>query len=144
MDSNAKLGPKYIHNDPKPMSKNGELLAAVIDDNDLIVVNGSSLCEGTVTRFRKTINSVEESVLDHLIVCKSFFSLVSKMTIDEAGQYSLTKYTNKRGYAVCSKVSDHRTIIAEINYKVSNKISRNERTEIYDYKNKESVEMFVK
>ena len=38
MDSNAKLGPKYIHDDPKPMSKNGELLAAIIEDNDLIVV----------------------------------------------------------------------------------------------------------
>ena len=29
-------------------------------------------------------------------------------TIDEAGQYSLTKYTNKTGGITCAKESDHR------------------------------------
>ena len=62
MDSNAKLGPTIIKGDPKPKSENGKLLENVISENDLIVVNASSICEGTITRYRKTINSEEESL----------------------------------------------------------------------------------
>ena len=93
MDSNAKLGPSII---PKPKSENGKLLERVITENDLIVVNASAICEGVITRYRKTINSVEEAVLDHFIVCREMFKLIRSMIIDEIGKYSLTKYKNKR------------------------------------------------
>ena len=116
MDSNAKLGSSIIPGDPKEQTENGKLLAKVITDNDLIVVNATQLCNGVITRHRETINGVEESVLDHFIVCKDFFKLVLNMTVDEAGKYSLTKYTNKTGAVRCAKESDHRTIIVEIKY----------------------------
>ena len=94
MDSNAKLGQQFIPLDPKPISDNGILLGKIVEENNLVVVNGTSKCEGVITRYRKTINSVEESVLDHMIVCDLFFKLITKMTIDESGTYALTKYTN--------------------------------------------------
>jgi hypothetical protein len=46
MDSNAKLGPSIIHDDPKPKSDNEKLLGKVILENNLVVVNATSVCEG--------------------------------------------------------------------------------------------------
>ena len=80
MDANSKLGSAYIPGDKKPMSKNGRLLAKVIEENDLIVVNGTAKCDGVITRYRKTINGVEESVIDFFIVCRQFFNLVNSLT----------------------------------------------------------------
>ena len=42
MDSNAKLGSKLIPLDPKPQSANGMLLAQVLENNNLTVVNDFS------------------------------------------------------------------------------------------------------
>ena len=72
LDANSKLGSKHVPGDPKEQTKNGKLLEKVIEDNDLIVVNGTDLCEGVITRFRKTINECEESVIDFFIVCRRF------------------------------------------------------------------------
>ena len=94
----------------------GKILEKVIVENDLTVVNSTELCSGTITRFRETINSIEQSVLDHFIVCRDFFKLVRNMIVDEAGKYSLTKYTNKTGNTMVTKESDHRTLILEIDY----------------------------
>ena len=83
MDANSKLGSKAIRGNPEEkQSKNGELLEKVVEDNDLIVVNATALCEGTITRFRKTINREEKSVLDYFIVCRRFFMLIIKMEMN--------------------------------------------------------------
>ena len=76
MDANAKLGSKVILNDPHPQSKNGKLLENLIEDNDLVVVNGSALCEGLINRKRVTVASTEESILDYFIVCKEMFKRI--------------------------------------------------------------------
>ena len=55
MDANSKLGPGIIPGDPEEQSKNGKLLEKIINDNDLVVVNGTDLCKGVITRYRKTI-----------------------------------------------------------------------------------------
>ena len=143
MDSNAKLGPSIIPGDPKPMSENGKLLEKVIVDNELIVVNATHICEGIITRYRKTVNGEEESVLDHFIVCRDMFKLVKNMKIDEIGQYSLTKYSNKTGEKSYAKESDHRTIIIELNLAWPPETKHEERVEIFDYKNSTNFERFV-
>ena len=144
MDSNAKLGPTIIKGDPKPKSENGKLLENVISENDLIVVNASSICEGTITRYRKTINGEEESVLDHFIVCREMFKIIKRMVIDELGKFSLTKYTNKRGDKTCMKESDHRTIVVELDLNwVPEVKTKEERIEVYDYKNVDNFKKFV-
>jgi len=145
MDSNAKLGPSIIPGDPKPQSENGKLLEKVIVNNDLIVVNASQLCEGIITRFRKTIQCVvEEAVLDHFIVCKEFFKNVTRMVIDENGAYALTKYTNSKGDETCIKESDHRTMFLELDLAWNTSTNRkDERIEIFNYKNTEDFATFV-
>ena len=40
----------------------------LVDDNNLIVVNSTFLCQGLITRIRKTVLSVEKSVIDYFIV----------------------------------------------------------------------------
>ena len=143
MDSNAKLGSKIIPSDPKEKSENGKLLEKIVNENDLIVVNGTELCNGTITRHRETINNIEESIIDHFIVCKDFFKLVVNMTVDEAGKYSLTKFTNKTGDKICVKESDHRTLILEIKYTWnSSSYKKDERREIFNYKNTEDFKTF--
>ena len=143
MDSNAKLGSKIIPGDPKEKSENGKLLEKIVNENDLIVVNGTELCNGTITRHRETINNIEESIIDHFIVCKDFFKLVVNMTVDEAGKYSLTKFTNKTGDKICVKESDHRTLILEIKYTWnSSSYKKDERREIFNYKNTEDFKTF--
>ena len=143
MDSNAKLGPVIIPGDPKEQSENGKLLEKVVVENDLIVVNSTELCSGLITRHRKTINSIEESVLDHFIVCKDFFKQVISLKIDEAGKYSLTKFTNRAGNILCTKESDHRTLILEISFRwdpLNDK--KDDRIEIFNFKNDEDFATF--
>ena len=142
MDSNAKLGPTIIPGDPKPKSENGKLLEKVINDNELIVVNAKPICNGVITRHRKTINNEEDSVIDHFIVCKGMFKLVQKMTIDEAGKNSLTKFTNKSGDKTGTKESDHRTIVIELNLDWNPNYPC-DRLELFDYKNSKNFEKFI-
>ena len=143
MDSNAKLGPLIIPGDPKEQSKNGKLLEKVVVEKDLIVVNSTEICSGIITRHRKTINSIEESVIDHFIVCKDFFKQVISMKIDEAEKYSLTKFTNRTGNILCTKESDHRTLILEIRFNWDSlNDKKDERIEIFNYKNNEDFATF--
>ena len=143
MDSNSKLGSNIIPGDPKPQSENGKLLERIVIENDLIVVNATMLCDGTITRHRETINNIEEAVLDHFIVCKEMFKQVSKMVIDEKGAYSLTKYTNKKGDKTLTKESDHRTMILELDIQwIADTKSKDERIEVFNYRNNSDFETF--
>ena len=63
MDSNSKLGTKYIPNNPHDISPNGKIIASIIDRHALIVVNGLERCKGLITRQRDTINRSEKVVL---------------------------------------------------------------------------------
>ena len=68
--------------DPKPQSKNGRLLMNIVSENGLIVVNGSDLCSGVITRYGKTSTRTEQSVLDFFIVCEKFFTYITSMAVD--------------------------------------------------------------
>ena len=77
----------FIPGDPKPQSKNGRLLMNIVNENGLIVVNGSDLCSGVITRYRKTSTRTEQSVLDFFIVCEKFFTYITSMLVDEARKF---------------------------------------------------------
>ena len=69
MDANSKLGKELIPNDPKDQSPNGAVLAGIIKRNVLIVVNSlETKVKGLITRKRVTVDGVEESVIDFVIV----------------------------------------------------------------------------
>ena len=55
MDSNSKLGPEIIPNDPHTQSGNGKILAEIVSRHGLIVANGlTEKCKGLITRKRVT------------------------------------------------------------------------------------------
>ena len=138
MDANAKLGSKFIKNDPHLQSKNGELLETIVEENDLIVVNGTEVCDGLITRKRVTVTKTEESILDYFIVCKDMFKRVQSMKIDEERKHAFTKYSTTRGRKSV-KISDHNLLTLEFkapwNTKSENK---NPRIEIFNYSDQES------
>ena len=72
-DANSKLGKSWIPGDPHEISANGKLLADMISNQNLVVVNSTDKCHGVITRFKKTINGQEKSILDYYIVCQELF-----------------------------------------------------------------------
>ena len=142
LDANSKLGSALIPGDPKPQSSNGKLLQRFIEENDLICVNGTTLCEGVTTRFRKTVNSIERSVLDYFIVCKKFFKLILQMKIDEERTYPLTKYSTIMGQKDI-KESDHNLLWLKLQLKWSSfNENKDQRNEIFNFKNVENFQNF--
>ena len=140
MDANSKLGPELIKGDPDHQSKNEKVLEKILQDNDLIVVNGTQLCEGVITRYGKTINNEEQSVINFFIVCRKLYRLIQSLFIDEKWIYHLTKYSDKKGNKNV-KESDHNLMILNIvtNWKTSVE-DKDERIEIYNYRNKDDFE----
>ena len=51
MDANSKLGYELIPGDPKAKSKNGKCLQRVIEENNLVCVNSTDLCQGVIMRY---------------------------------------------------------------------------------------------
>ena len=142
MDANSKLGYQFVPNDPNTQSRNGKLLSKVIINNDLIVVNGTNLCVGLITRFRKTVNSTERSVIDFFLVCREFFKMIVCMKVDEDRAFTLTKFSGKTGNKNM-KESDHNMLELKINTKWSTNIMEKEvRTEVYNYKHTENFKVF--
>ena len=66
------------------MSENGKILGGIINRNALTVVNGMrDMCEEQITRERRTINSVEKSVIDFVIVSQDLVVEILPMMIDD-------------------------------------------------------------
>ena len=142
MDANAKLGNECFSRDPHPQSSYGELLFEFCERNNLVICNTTDLCQGSITRQRKTINGLEESILDYVIVCQEMFSYLSSMVIDEARTFVLTKYAKIRGKTVITQ-SDHNPIICQFNYLWSDNVQNGEqRREIFNYKDPEGLIKF--
>ena len=143
MDANAKLGPGIIDGDPKEQSKNGKLLENVVTENDLVIVNAEKVCKGIITRYRKTINNEEKSILDYFLVCRRFYTIVKSMVIDEERKYALTKYSGRTGHKTV-KESDHNTLMIEIDINWKTKISEQEnRLEIFNFKQVDDFNKFI-
>ena len=91
MDSNSKLGPQYIPNDPHNMSPNGRPLSDIIERHVLVVANGEENCSGLVTRQRITSQRTEKSCIDLLLFSSDLKIHFKTLVIDEARKHVLTK-----------------------------------------------------
>ena len=61
MDGNLWAGPDLIPNDPNHSNKNGKLLKKFLEEHEnLTVVNSLNLCQGLITRLRKTVLRTEK------------------------------------------------------------------------------------
>ena len=68
MDANSKLGTQYIEGDPHAQSRNGRVLANILDRHALIVLNGiQEKRVGIITWEKHTSDGVEKSVIDFVV-----------------------------------------------------------------------------
>ena len=134
-DLNSKLGPEFIKNDPHSKTENGKILSGIMERNALIVVNGLEVCKGLITRERSTVNNIERSIIDFVIVSKDIVEDIVEMLIDDERKHVLTKLVKtKKG--VVKKESDHNTIITKLNIRWKPN-TKSKKREIYNLKNKE-------
>ena len=144
LDANSKIGYENFARDPHPQSQNGKFLMKVVHENSLIIVNTLDICEGLITRKRKVLERIEESIIDYILVCPQFLSFVKKMYIDEKRIYSLGSYhkTGKgsRGFLE----SDHNLMMLELDLSLQlNLDQRKVRTEVYNFKNNADFQKYV-
>ena len=140
VDANSKLGPERIPNDKHPMSKNGKILASIIDRHVLFVVNSSNKCKGLITRKRITTQRTEESTIDLVITSSDMMDYLVSLEIDDERKHVITKLTGCKEKP--SKVeSDHNVLITKfkLNWNTS---KQHERNEIYNLKNKQGQTRF--
>ena len=138
IDSNSWAGNKIIPNDPNPQNINGKLLKMFLDRNkNITLINSQPLCDGLITRQRKSKNSNEKSVLDLFMVCDNMFPHVSKMYVDEQGLHRLTNFFHKQGRPT---ETDHSTLVLHIDLKF--KPIKPHRVEEYNFRSTEGQNRF--
>ena len=145
MDANAKLGKEFIPNDPHEMSKNGEIMAEIIERNGMCVANGETeKCEGVITRQRSTESGrIEKSAIDLVIISSDLNNALESIKIDEERKHVLSKVVkNKNGETKVTE-SDYNIIQVSLDIKV-NKTNVKEKCEIYNIKNQEGQIKFTK
>ena len=91
-DANSKIGKNLIPGDPHEMSSNGKLLFDILTRQNMIIVNATDKCSGIITRIKKTVRGVEQSVIDYFVVCLELFQKIVKMTVDESRIYVLSRF----------------------------------------------------
>ena len=117
MDANSKLGKELVPNDPKDQSPNGAVLSGINKRNALVVANSlERKVKGLITRRRVTVDGVEESVIDFVIVSSDLVEDIDKLIIDEDKDHALCKII--RGKATTKVVkSDHNVMITKFKLK---------------------------
>ena len=74
------------------------------------------MCRGLITRERTTVDSVEKSIIDFVIVSHDLVPEILSMMIDDDRKYVLTKLTKTKS-GLQKKESDHNTIVTKLNVK---------------------------
>ena len=143
LDANAKIGYEMIKNDPNKMSANGEYFLEFVKNNNLVIGNVTELCEGTITRSRKTVNGLERSVLDYFVMCQELFLLLKSMKIDEEKRFALTRYSKNNGKTFITK-SDHNVLYCKFQQSWNNKIKNvyQERYETFNFNTTGGIEKY--
>ena len=74
-----------------------KILAGIINRHGLVVANGlSDKCVGSITRRRVTVDSTEESIIDHVILSEDLVNELEAVHIDEDRNHILTKITKTK------------------------------------------------
>ena len=114
MDSNAHLGTDVINADVNEQNANGKYIVQFLERMpSLTLINSLPLCEGKITRMRKTTRGVEHSILDVYVTCD-----ITKMNVNEKREYTLTNFSSVRKVGRVIE-SDHNPVILEMNLQFS-------------------------
>ena len=102
----------------------------------MVLLNGSSKCNGIITRARDKGEKYEESVLDFILVSVNILDFVESMTIDEKREYPLSSYLKGQ-----NKNSDHFTQM--LSMKISYNKQKPIREEFYNFKSTEGQNKYT-
>ena len=139
-DANSKFGKSIIPGDPNEMSSNGKFLLDILTRQNLMIVNSTDKCFGIITRFRKTVRGIEESVVDYFVVWQELFKNIVKMTIDDKRQYVLSRFYKYKTKTTTVE-SDHNLLVPQFSFRWNPKIKVN-RKEIFNLRNIECQNFF--
>ena len=140
MDGNAHLGTDVINGDVNEQNVNGKYFVQFLERMpSLSLINSLPLCEGKITRMRKTTRGVEQSILDVYVTCDKILPYITKMKVDESREYTLTNFSSVKKVGRVIK-TDHNPVILEINLQFSK--LKTERIEIFNFKNREGQQLF--
>ena len=116
MDANSKLGPDFIKGDPNPQSRNGKLLANILNRRALIVANGlEEKSTGLITRIKHTTNGSEESVIDFVVISSDLVRHIEYVDVDDKRVHVLTKLVKCKNRQTKKVESDHNVIEVRLN-----------------------------
>ena len=115
------------------MSRNGQILANIIEERDLKVANSSGKCNGKITRSKTTSKGMEQSVIYYVVVSQNMYNKILNMEIDEKKEKVLTNFKSKT-------MSDHNIISCEFDLTVPK--SKPKRIEIFNFRNTDQLKTF--
>ena len=142
LDANAKIGREKIKEDPNNESPNGRIFLDIVDRQNLTIANTLELCKGVITRERVTLNKVEKSVIDYIVVCEEMKKYLEEMIIDDDRFHVLTKYAGKQG-GKKKILSDHNIMFSKFSIQCEYK-RKTIRKEFFNLKDKEGQAAFLK
>ena len=140
MDGNLHAGVEIVPNDPNPQNENGKLFQSFLERNpEITVINSLDLCQGLITRYRKTVNGEEKAVLDFFLCCDKLRPYLVKLKIDDKGEIALTNFKPVKEQSR-AKPSDHAVMELELELKFSKE--KPTRSEMFNFKNKKCQKNF--
>ena len=131
---NSKLGKTIIPNDPHDQTPNGAVLSSIVKRNALIVTNClTNKCRGLITQRRVTVDSIEESIIDYVIISDDLLDDLVEVVIDEDKKYALSKIIKRKHLAQVVQ-SDHNVMFSK--FKLSWSFETNiDIEEVFNLKN---------
>ena len=115
MDGNCHLGKDIIKNDVNEKNANGKLFTEFLDRMpNLCLANALEICDGTITRTRKTVNGTEQAALDVFVVCDKLLPYLTKVKVDEKREHTLTNFRSVKKLGRVTE-SDHNQVEIELN-----------------------------
>ena len=123
LDANSKLGKDWIPEDSHEQSANGKVLSGILKRPALSVVNSVQGKSQGVTRRRTTVDGVEKSTIDFVILSEDLVEDVESVRTDEEQANCLAKFrkTQEGGNVV---KSDHNSVITKFNVKWNQQIKK--------------------
>ena len=114
-----------------------KILSEIIKRHALIVVNGiQGKCTGLITRERTTVQGVEKSVIDFVIVSRDIEKHIEYMHIDDQRKNVLTKLIKTKKRHTKKVESDHNLIGTKLS------LPWNKQAEVFNFKDKKLQESF--
>ena len=111
-----------------------------LEDNPaLSVINSLKICEGTITRERKTILGTERSVLDVFITCSKVFPLIKHMKIDHERKYGLSNFNSKKTVGKVT-IPDHHPVLLTLDMTIP--ASKPNRTSHLNFRDSQGQMLF--